>query len=367
MTYFTDLLKRISTPSPQQQMANFANALRPAPPPMIARPAPAPQKVYTAPTVSWAPAAPARSAPIAAPRAVANSNWVNPQVAAQNAAAQQAAAAQAKADAEKAKAQKEAKDRTIRENDATRALVDQQIQLSGAFGKQRDTKLSNISNAYSNTDSNLLKGYEKALGGLLSTAKDNDKSEGDSTFQNISNAVRERQDILAEIGNNGGGETDALRGQLAALRNYANNQNEVNRSFFDTLGSINRSITSLNVDTTTSRNDLWNKAESDRESAWANYYNQQADTWTQITNIENANNNTDSDTSVAYKKTQPDSGKKAAEFAGQSYAKQAAAGLDAWTGKGDKEERKLTSTNQAATVNLGGPMKRAEGATLRKW
>jgi hypothetical protein len=245
--------------------------------------------------------------------------------------------------------------------------VDQQIQLSGSFGKQRDTKLGNISTAFTNSDANLIKGYGQALGGLLSTAKDNDRSESDSTFQNISNAVRERQDILAEIGNNGGGETDALRGQLAALRNYANNQNEVNRSFFDTLGSINRSITSLNVDTATSRNSLWNQAESDREAAWANYYNQQADTWTQITNIENSNNNTDSDTSVAYKKTQPDSGKKAAEYAGSSYMKQGNSGLGSWDGKGDKEDRKLTSVNAAATVNLGGPMKRAEGATLRKW
>jgi hypothetical protein len=263
--------------------------------------------------------------------------------------------------------EREAKDRSRRENEATRALVDQQVRLSASFGQQRDTKLGNISSTFANSDANLLKGYGQALGGLLSTAKDNDKSEADSSFQNIANAVRERQDILAEIGNNGGGETDALRGQLAALRNYASNQNEVNRSFFDTLGSINRSITSLNVDTATSRNSLWNQAEADREAAWANYYNQQADTWTQITNIENANTNTESSTSEAYKKVHPSSGTKAAEYASQSYAKQANPGLSEWSGKGDREERKLTSVNSAATVNLGGPMKRAEGATLRKW
>jgi hypothetical protein len=276
-------------------------------------------------------------------------------------------AAQAKADAAEAKAKKEAKDRSRKENAATKALVDQQVQLSGAFGKQRDTKLSNIAKAFSASDTNLLKGYDQALGGLRTTAKDNDKGEGDSTFQNVANAVRERADILAEIGNNGGGETDVLRGQLAALRNYSANQNEINRSYFDTLGSINRSITSLNVDTTTSRNGLWNQAESDRESAWANYYNQQADTWTQITNIENSNNNTATDSSEEYKKTQPKSGARAAQFAGSSYAKKANTKLDSWKGKGGTESRKLTSANQAATVNLGGPIKRAEGATLRKW
>ena len=66
MSYFTDVLARISKPSPQQQLANFANILQPQPPPMLRRPAPAPQKVYTAPKVPWAPATPAAAAPAAA-------------------------------------------------------------------------------------------------------------------------------------------------------------------------------------------------------------------------------------------------------------------------------------------------------------
>ena len=325
----------------------------------VRAPAAAPKPVYTAPPVVYAPAQPAAPAP--APAAAwgggGGGGWAAPAAPAGPSAAEVA----------KAKADTEAKDRSRKENEATKALVDQQVQLSNAFGKQRDTKLGNIDSTFKTSDSNLLKGYSQALGGLLSTSKDNDRSESDSTFQNISNAVRERSDILTEIGNNGGGETDILRGQLAALRNYSTNQNEINRSFFDTLGSINRSITSLNVDTATSRNGLWSQSESDKESAWANYYNQQADTWTQITNIENSNNNTATDTSEEYKKSQAGSGKKAADFAGSSYAKKTNSGLDAWSGKGQAEKRKLASTNSAATVNLGGPMKRAEGATLRKW
>jgi hypothetical protein len=285
---------------------------------------------------------------------------VSPQVAAAN-------AAQAKADAAEAKAKKEAKDRSRKENAATKALVDQQVGLSAAFGKQRDKKLENISKTFTTSDANLLKGYGQALGGLRESAKDNDKSESDSSFQNVANAARERQDVVSQVGDNGGGETDILKAQLAALRNYSTNQSEINRSFFDTLGSINRSITSLNVDTATSRNGLWSQSEADREAAWANYYNQQADTWTQITNIENSNNNTDSSTSVAYKKTQPNSGKTAATYAGANYSKKANSTLDKWSGKGAAEIRKPTSINAAATVNLGGPMKRAEGATLRKW
>jgi hypothetical protein len=361
MSYFTDLINSgVFSPGGRKPT--------PAPPPRkIARNPPPPRKVYTAPTVPWRASTPAATwAP--APAAAAWAPAAAASAPAGGGGGQSAYnAAQAKADAAEAKAKKEAKDRSRRENEATRALVDQQIKLSGSFGRQRDTKLKNVSSTYASGDSNLLKGYSQALGGLRSTAKDNDRSEADSTFQNVANAMRERQDVLGEISNNGGGETDLLRGQLAALRNYTNNQNEVNRSFFDTLNSINRSITSLNVDTTTSRNNLWNQAEADRESAWANYHNQQAETWTQITNIENANTNIASDSSEAYKKLQPDSGKKAAAHAGSSYAKKANTKLDSWKGKGAAENRKLTSTNRAATVNLGGPMKRAEGATLRKW
>jgi hypothetical protein len=164
---------KAAAPSPQQQMAAFANALRPQIPTMIARPA-AQQTVYTAPRVTAAPRVAAAAAPrAAAPRAAAGGGI---------SAAQRAAnTAQAKASAAQAKAEKEAKDRSRKENEATKALVDQQVQLSGAFGKQRDTKLSNISNAYTASDSNLLKGYDQALGGLLSTSKDNDRGEADST------------------------------------------------------------------------------------------------------------------------------------------------------------------------------------------
>ena len=164
----------------------------------------------------------------------------------------------------------------------------------------------------------------------------------------------------------GAGETDLLRSQLNALRNYSANQGETNRSFFDTLRSINNSVTSLNTDTATSRVNLFNQAESDRESAWANYYNQVADTWTQIGNIENAGN-VESASTEGYRKQYGSAADEAAKATGSSYTRQTGNGLTDWEGKGKAEERQLNSGNRAASVNLGGPVKRAEGATLRKW
>lgn len=332
-------------------------------------------KVYTAPKVKYKTSKPKYSPPKATPKPKAAPKAANPQAnynkgytsgvkAAQNTAQK---AAEKKADARQKKLDSEAVKRSQRENEATKALVSQQKGLLKSFGKQRDVKLGNIKSAFTSSDKNLLGGYGASLRGLRTSAKENDKSEADSTFQNVSNAMRERGDVLTEISGSGGGETDVLRGQLSALRNYTTNQNEINRSFFDTLGSVNRSITSLNVDTTTSRNNLWNQAEADRESAYANYYNQMSDTNTQITNIENSNTNVKTDSSVAYNKTEKNSGKNAALYAGKSYKKQANNKLGSWAGKGAEEKRKLTSSNRAATVNLGGPMKRAEGATLRKW
>lgn len=276
-------------------------------------------------------------------------------------AAQQAAAAQARANAE-------GRSRATAANDATRRLVEGQKKLLDSFGTARDTKLGNITRALQEADKSFLANYGLTLGGLMDTVRDNEKSEADASFSNVTNAIRERGDILAEVASQGAGESDMLRAQLQALRNYDANQNEINRSFFDTLRANNRAITGLNTDVSTSRSNLYNQAESDRESAWANFYNQTADTWTQIQNIENSNTNVDSDSSVAYQRVFGNAADEAAKAAGSNYKRAALpTNINSWSGRGEAQERELTSSNRAATVSLGAPLKRPEGATLRKW
>ena len=255
-----------------------------------------------------------------------------------------------------------------KQNEATAALVDQQRQLIDAFATQRDIKLANIARAFTDSDARLLENYRTALAGLEGTRANNEKAEADTSFGNVSNAIRERASLLAEAAANGAGESDLLRTQLQALRNYSANQGEVNRSFYDTLQSINNSVTALNNDTANSRTNLYNQREADREAAWANFANQTADAWTQIMNIESANTNVDSDTSEAYNRRFADAGSRAAAAVRNSYRRQAIpAGWTDWEGKGSAEGRRLTSNNKAATVNLGGPVRRPEGATLRRW
>lgn len=272
------------------------------------------------------------------------------------------------AEVAQAKANAAAKKASRRQNENTASLVDAQYQLLGSFGAQRDTKLANILKGLQDADRLLMENYGIGLQGLLQSKTDNEMSEADASAGNIVNAVRERQDILNEASSNGAGESDLLKAQIQALRNYNANQGEVNRSFYDTLNSVNRSISGLNSDTATSRNNLFNQSEADKESAWANYYNQTADTWTQIQNIENSNTNIDSDTSEAYTKKYADAAAKAAAAAKGSYKRAGTpSGWDDWGGKGRSQDRELTSSNRAATVNLGGKQKAPEGATLRKW
>ena len=271
-------------------------------------------------------------------------------------------------DAAQARANAAAKLSSRKQNEATSALVEQQRQLIDSFGTQRDIKLANIARAFADSDSRMMENYRQALTGLSGTKENNEKAEVDASFGNVSNAIRERTNILAEAAANGAGESDLLRSQLAALRNYSANQGEVNRSFYDTLQSINNSITSLNNDTANQRTNLYNQAEADRESAWANYANQTADAWTQIMNIESANTNINSDTSEAYTRRFGDAGTQAANAVRNSYRRQAIpAGWTEWEGKGATEDRKLASNNRAASVNLSGPQRRPEGATLRRW
>ncbi|URM86432.1 hypothetical protein SEA_GSHELBY23_37 [Microbacterium phage Gshelby23] len=270
--------------------------------------------------------------------------------------------------AAQARANAAARSASQAQNDNTRALVNQQKSLIDSFGKQRDTKLGNIAQSFQQSDATLMKNYGLALAGLEGNRTQNEMAEGDQSFSNIANAVRERSNIADQAASQGAGETDLLRSQLQAFRNFANNQSEISRSFNDTLQSINNSVTSLNSDTSTSRVNLFNQAEADREQAWANYANQTADAWTQIANIENSNTNIESDTSVGYNKMFADAGSQAAAAVQQSYKRQAIpAGWTDWEGKGEAKDRKLTSSNRAAAVNLGGPVRRAEGATLRKW
>lgn len=157
--------------------------------------------------------------------------------------------------------------------------------LDGGFESAREQRLENIQRVYEQSDTALLKSYDARAGSLEDLRTDTKKAEADTSFANLANRARESGDILAEVATQGVGETDQLRAQLIAARNWSANQQEVNRAFFDSIGSNNAAITELNEDARTARVNLATKSLNDQEQVWASYANQMAQAASQLGNV----------------------------------------------------------------------------------
>lgn len=197
------------------------------------------------------------------------------------------------------------------------------------------------------------------MGSLSLAKRDNEKAEADASFGNLTNRARETTDLLAQSAAQGAGETDVLRTQLMALRNWDANQQDVNRSYFDTMRSTNTAMTDLTADTKHARVNLATEALADEEQVWANYYNQRADAYTQIGNIHS------NPTSDSYNKKSTAFDSMAKEASSNWKNPGVGTNITGWTGAKVTED-KLNNTqmqNAARPVNL----KRPEGSTLKKW
>jgi hypothetical protein len=161
--------------------------------------------------------------------------------------------------------------------------------LRAALGKKGfkaalKQQLDNVRLAMNETDDELMRGYSDRLSSLDQAASDNDKAAAGQTQANMSNAARERTNAMSEAMLQGAGESDTLRAQQMSLRNWQQNQSEVNRSYFDTLSSINSSLHDLDADTRSARVQNFIQAEADKNQLWTNYYDQRSETLTQLGN-----------------------------------------------------------------------------------
>lgn len=232
--------------------------------------------------------------------------------------------------------------------------------IKSSLAKARDTKLGNINRARDAIISDIRSGYDVRAQSLLDYREDNEKATSDQSFANLLNRARERSSILENAAVQGAGESDTLKAQTMALRNWDSNQNDINRSYFDTNTSINANIRDLNADTRTAQLNAWLDAEGDREQTWANYYNQLSDAYSAKGGIEsNKYSQQYNAGSTAYDDMATTSGK--------SYkTRQASSSIRNWEGSAQAEEGQLNNTNfEAASTNLAE--KKPEGATLRKW
>ena len=266
----------------------------------------------------------------------------------------------------------------------------------------RDTHLKGIEGDLKTLLDQAFANYGSTLGDLNSGLRDNEKAEADSSFGNLANRARESMDLVTQALSQGAGESDVLKTQLQALRNWNSNQGEVNRSYFDTLTSANSAITDLNTGTKSTLTGYEMDANQRRAGVWGDFYSGMADSYTQMDNL--ATNNYLLDREVAANQGQMsqqdqllawlDTGNSADTFvataaspaaaaAFKGYAKEAAewAGK-AWENPGVSETTKnwqgqetvvnplnssqawAAATNESAK---GAQKKKPEGATLRKW
>lgn len=152
------------------------------------------------------------------------------------------------------------------------------------FRKALMQKLENVDLRESQKDAELMDGYRERVGSLKKANEDNAKDVSSKTNANLMNASRERANALSEVALQGAGESDTLRAQGMALRNWNANQGEVNRAYFDTQTALNSSLTDLNVDTGSARFSVALEANEAREALWSNYYDRRSDALTQLGN-----------------------------------------------------------------------------------
>lgn len=251
--------------------------------------------------------------------------------------------------------------------------------LSVGFKAALDQRLANINLVAGQQDQVLMEGYANRVKQLEGSALDNEKAEAGQSFANLGNAARERANAVSEAMNNGAGESDVLKSQLASLRNWSANQGEVNRSYFDTLRSVNSSLTDLNTDTKTGRSNIASQANADRDSVWSQYYDQRSETYTQLGNLYGqqgelyglANEQKGSKTTKKLRRRAVHGSDSmfmnASEANSRAYENPGIpADVLGWQGHGDIAANVTGNTIEAAATNE--PIKaKPEGATLRKW
>lgn len=249
--------------------------------------------------------------------------------------------------------------------------------LTKDFASARDNNLRDINTVLTQQLNLLKEGHGKRAQEFLLSGKDNEIATGSVLEHGFGNLVRERQDTMSAILEQGAGETDTMRALLMSARNWSTNANEANRAFFDTQRSINTGIADLNIDTKTELANAAVAAEADKERIWQNYYDRRSESYTQLGNTYGAQADyyaqakemgvkPKKGAESAAEKAMKDSFMNASKESGKSYTN---AGLPDWI-SGFQGQAKLTGTqsnsNLAAAVRFE-PIEKAEGAMLRKW
>lgn len=266
-------------------------------------------------------------------------------------------------------ARKAGKDSTGKQNQATQDIINALLNSLGGFASGRDTQVANAGRQLEATLQGILGNYSAAVGDYEETAEGNKQDQASKSAANLTNRARERISLLLQAASQGAGETDQLRTTIMAALNADANQQEIDRSFFDTERNINSQIAGANQQAVSQRRSAWEQNQEQVASAWNEYWKNYSDTMTNVQRTAASNTNVDSDYSTGFnadlRGLNPVD--EASKFAGKTY--QTENKDDDWfnnfLGRKEGKNTEVTSTNRAAAVAIGAP-KSAEGATLRR-
>lgn len=261
--------------------------------------------------------------------------------------------------------------------------------LQGELRDRLRQTLKNIRLNESIARESQLDSYEARVQGFEGSAEDNAKASDSASQQNITNRSRERAAALTQVAAQGAGESDTLRSAEMSLRNWEANQGEVNRSYYDTLRSINNALGDLTAGTRAQLVADAQQANAQKGAAWDQYYANMSEKWAQLGDLMgqrseqygNAWSMTSDPDSAVFDKgsAQQDlrrrrrSGRvsgnayeNAADFLGKTYKDPGLPKVvQDWQGAADFEGSNNFSLFQNAQTTIAP--KAPEGATLRKW
>ena len=143
-----------------------------------------------------------------------------------------------------------------------RLLAKNELSKLSGFTKQRDASSTQIANKLAADIGIIQSSFDAAGDNYAKLGKDNDAAEADNSFSNMANMRRERAQSLDQVRQQGGGETDLLKSQGVALRNWNANQQDTQRNFADTLTSINNNISELNQTTRSNIHNTSNESDA---------------------------------------------------------------------------------------------------------
>ena len=169
-------------------------------------------------------------------------------------------------------------------NPQARALIEALDELK----KRRRGDIRDIVDTRDSQIEQLMASAEALGQGYAQSGVDNEMAAAGSLEGGYANMVRERQDALTQLLTQGAGESDMMKTMLMAARNQQANAAEANRSFYDTLTSINAGITNLNEDTQSKLAGAWITAEGEKEQIWRDYMDSRNDAMVQLGQIRTA-------------------------------------------------------------------------------